>query len=135
VLAPERSSREAASEIARSQVVSRRKPPIRTSGALIRSSDANDWYAKRPLSHSQPSSTSSLSRASTRTTFMSSRTVSSTLHWDGHRVQTVPAPSMSHGRARNRYAREVSAPTGHSSMMLPLNGATYGRPSCVPTNV
>ena len=45
----------------------------------------------------------------------------------------VPAPSMSHGRARKRYAVEVSAPTGHSSMMLPLNGATYGWPSNVET--
>ena len=42
---------------------------------------------------------------------------------------------MSHGRARKRYGWDVSAPTGHSSMMLPLNGATYGWPSCVPTNV
>ena len=48
-------------------------------------------------------------------------------------AQTVPAPSMSHGRARNRYVREVSAPTGHSSMMLPENGPTYGWPSNVPT--
>ena len=39
------------------------------------------------------------------------------------------------GRARKRYAVEVSAPTGHSSMMFPLKGATYGRPSCVPTKV
>ena len=54
----------------------------------------------------------------------SSRTVSSTLHCDGQYVQIVPAPSMSHGRARKRYAVEVSAPTGHSSTMLPLNGAT-----------
>ena len=65
----------------------------------------------------------------------SSRTVNSTLHCDGHSVQMPAAPSMSHGRARNRYGCEVSAPTGHSSMMLPLNGATYGWPSCVPTNV
>ena len=42
----------------------------------------------------------------------------------GQPAQTVPAPSMSHGRARKRYARDVSAPTGQSSMMLPLNGAT-----------
>ena len=44
-------------------------------------------------------------------------------------AQTDPAPSMSHGRARKRYAVEVSAPTGHSSTMLPLNGPTYGWPS------
>jgi hypothetical protein len=54
------------------------------------------------LSHSQPSSTSTLSRALTRSTFLSSRTVSSTLHWLGHIAQTVPAASMSHGRARKR---------------------------------
>ena len=48
----------------------------------------------------------------------------STLHCDGHIVQTVPEFSMSHGRARKRKAVEVSAPTGHSSTMLPLNGAT-----------
>ena len=47
-----------------------------------------------------------------------------TLHWLGQSVQTEPAPSMSHGRARKRYAEEVSAPTGQSSTMLPLNGAT-----------
>ena len=56
------------------------------------------------------------------------------LHWAGQKVHTEPASSTSHGRARKRYAREVSAPTGHSSMMLPLNGATYGRPSKVATN-
>ena len=65
------------------------------------------------------------SRLRTRTTF-SSRTVNSTLHCDGHSVQIPPAPSISHGRARKRYAWDVNAPTGHSSMMLPLNGATYG---------
>jgi hypothetical protein len=69
---------------------------------VIRSLEENDWYPKRPLSHSQPSSTSSLSRASTRTTFASSRTVSFTLHCEGQSVQTVPESSMSHGRARKR---------------------------------
>jgi hypothetical protein len=54
------------------------------------------------LSHSQPSSTSSFSRASTRSTFASSRTVKVTLHWLGQSVQIDPAPSMSHGRARKR---------------------------------
>ncbi len=61
--------------------------------------------------------------------------MNSTLHCDGHSVQMPPLPSLSQGRARNRYGCEVSAPTGHSSMMLPLNGATYGWPSWVPTNV
>ncbi len=52
----------------------------------------------------------------------------------GRSVQTVPH-SMSHGRARKRYGRLVSAAEGHSSMMLPLNGATYGWLSNVPTYV
>jgi hypothetical protein len=54
------------------------------------------------LSQSQPSSTSSLSRASTRTTFASSRIVSFTLHCEGQSVQIVPESSMSQGRARKR---------------------------------
>jgi hypothetical protein len=91
----------AAASSAFSQEAGARRAPSRTSGCVIRSSVCVDWYAKRPLSHSQPSSTSSWSRASTRMT-RSSRTVSSTLHCDGQNVQTVPAPSMSHGRARNR---------------------------------
>ena len=70
-----------------------------------------------------------------RSTLVSSRTVKLTLHCDGQSVHSDPAPSMSHGRARKRYAVDVSAPTGHSSMMLPLNGPTYGWPLCVPTKV
>ena len=88
----------------------------------MRSSEAIIWKPKRPLSHSHPSSTSWLSRASTRAT-CSSRTVNFTLHWLGQSVQTEPASSMSQGRARKRYSSEVSAPTGQSSMMLPWNGA------------
>jgi hypothetical protein len=38
---------------------------------------------------------------------------------------------ISHGRASNRYCVDVSAPTGHSSMTLPLNGARYGSSSNV----
>jgi hypothetical protein len=76
------------------------------------------------LSQSQPSSTASLSRASARRIFASSRTVKDTLHWLGHSRQTVPDCSMSHGLARNRYELEVRAPTGQSSVMLPLNGPT-----------
>ena len=58
-----------------------------------------------------------------------------TLHCEGQNAQTVPASSMSQGRALKRYEVEVSAPTGQSSMMLPLNGPTYGKPSWVPTKV
>jgi hypothetical protein len=102
VFSADRSSSEAASARARSQLVSRRKPPTRISGVVMRSGAAKDWYPNRPLSQSQPSSTSSLSRASTRRTFASSRIVSFTLHCDGHSVQTVPESSMSQGRARKR---------------------------------
>jgi len=40
-------------------------------------------------------------RTMTRET-LSSRTVRDTLHWAAHRVQTEPAVSTSHGRARKR---------------------------------
>ncbi len=75
--------------------------PARAIGRVIRSGEPNIWNAKRPLSQSQPSSTSMLSRAITRST-RSSRTVNLTLHWLGQRVQTEPASSMSQGRARKR---------------------------------
>ena len=87
---------------ASSQEIGLRLPsPARTIGRVIRSSELNIWKAKRPLSQSQPSSTSALSRARTRRT-RSSRTVNLTLHWLGQRVQIEPASSMSQGRARKR---------------------------------
>ena len=113
----------AAASRARSQLTGASSPPSRSIGWVMRSSTWIDWYAKRPRSQSHPSSTSSWSRERTRRT-RSSRTVSSTLHWPGQSAQTEPEPSMSHGRARKRYGCDVSAPTGQSSMMLPLNGAT-----------
>jgi hypothetical protein len=67
----------------------------------MRSSTSKDWYAKRPLSQSQPSSTSGLMRASTRIA-RSSRTVMLTLHCAGHIVHTEPESSTSQGRARKR---------------------------------
>ena len=76
-----------------------RLPPSR--GSVIRSSEATIWKPKRPLSQSQPLSTSSFSRASTRW-MRSSRTVKSTLHWLGQSVQIEPPSSMSQGRARKR---------------------------------
>ncbi len=92
----------AAFAIASSQLTGLRVPsPLRTIGWVMRSSAANIWKPKRPLSQSHPSSTAWLSRASTRTT-RSSRTVNLTLHWLGQRVQTEPASSMSQGRARKR---------------------------------
>jgi hypothetical protein len=38
---------------------------------------------------------------------------------------------ISQGRASNRYWVDVSAPTGQSSITLPLNGARYGSSSKV----
>ena len=87
---------------ASSQPIGLRLPsPARTIGRVIRSAELNIWKAKRPLSQSQPSSTSVLSRARTRST-RSSRTVNLTLHWLGQSVQIEPASSMSQGRARKR---------------------------------
>ena len=49
----------------------------------------------------------------------------------GHSPQTVGVFWISHGRASKRYCVEVSAPTGQSSITLPLNGARYGSSSNV----
>ena len=43
-----------------------------------------------------------------------------TLQPTEHREQTVSVRVMSHGRDSNRHTREVRAPTGQRSMMLPL---------------
>src|SRR5262249_40916014 len=61
-----------------------------------------------------------------------SRVVAATLQPTGHRPQTVGTLWISHGRPSKRYCVEVSAPTGHSSMTSPENGALYGRSSTVP---
>ena len=76
----------------------------------------------RPLSHSQPPSTSGWLRERMRLT-LPSRTVAVTLHPTGQRPHTVGTFWMSHGRASNRYWVDVSAPTGHNSITLPENGA------------
>ncbi len=78
--------------------------------------------AKRPLSQSQPRSTSGWFRLTIRFTFPS-RVVASTLQPTGQSPQTVGTFWISHGRAWKRYWVEVSAPTGQSSITLPLNGA------------
>ena len=86
--------------------------------------------AKRPLSQSQPSSTSGWFRESMRLT-LPSRVVAATLQPTGQRPQTVGTFWISHGRASKRYCVEVSAPTGQSSITLPEKGARYGRSSKV----
>ena len=60
-----------------------------------------------------------------------SRVVALTLQPTGQRPHTVGTFWISHGRASKRYCVDVSAPTGHSSMTFPLNGARYGSSSNV----
>ena len=85
---------------------------------------------KRPLSQSQPPSTSGWLRERMRLT-LPSRVVATMLQPTGQRPQTVGTCWMSHGRASKRYCVEVSAPTGQSSTTLPENGARYGSSSKV----
>ena len=97
-------------------------PSPRTSGSTIRSSAATYGKPKRPLSQSQPRSSSGWLRDWTRLT-LPSRTVTDVLHPTGQRPHTDGTAWMSHGRASNRYCVEVRAPTGQSSITLPENGA------------
>ena len=60
-----------------------------------------------------------------------SRTVALTLQPTGQRLQTVGTSAMSHGRAWKRYCVGRSAPTGQSSVTLPVNGPEYGSSSNV----
>ncbi len=48
-----------------------------------------------------------------------------------HCVHEVVVRWLSHGRERKRYVLEVSAPTGHSSVTLPVKSDTYGLPVAV----
>ena len=52
-----------------------------------------------------------------------SRVVALMLQPTGQRPQMVGTFWISHGLASKRYWVEVSAPTGQSSITLPLNGA------------
>ena len=96
----------------------------------MRSSAWRCANAKRPLSQSQPSSTSGWLRERIRLT-LPSRVVALMLQPTGQRPQTVGTFWISHGRASKRYCVEVSAPTGQSSITLPENGALYGSSSKV----
>jgi hypothetical protein len=60
-----------------------------------------------------------------------SRVVTLTLHPTGQRPHTLGTSWISHGRPSKRYVVDVSAPTGQSSITLPLNGARYGSSSNV----
>ena len=80
----------------------------------MRSRASRCAYAKRPLSHSQPSSTSGWLRERIRFTFPS-RVVAETLQPTGQSPHTVGTFWISHGRASKRYCVDVSAPTGQSS--------------------
>ena len=49
----------------------------------------------------------------------------------GHMPQTVGTLVISHGRASKRYCVGSSAPTGQSSVTLPVNAPLYGSSSNV----
>ena len=90
----------------------------RRSGSTIRSPARRCGNAKRPLSQSQPRSTSGWLRERIRLTFPS-RVVALMLQPTGQSPQTDGTFWISHGRASKRYWVEVSAPTGQSSITLP----------------
>ena len=85
---------------------------------------------KRPLSQSHPSSISGWLRETMRLT-LPSRTVACVLQPTGHMPQTVGTSTISHGRASKRYCVGSSAPTGQSSVTLPVNAPVYGSSSNV----
>ena len=60
-----------------------------------------------------------------------SRVVAEMLHPTGHIPHTDGTFWISQGRASNRYGVEVSAPTGQSSITLPVNRPRYGSSSKV----
>ena len=62
---------------------------------------------------------------------------SSTCIWQptAHCVHEVVVRWLSQGRERKRYVLEVSAPTGHSSVTLPVKSDTYGLPVAVAISV
>ncbi len=88
-------------------------------GSRIRSSARRCGKAKRPLSQIQPSSISGWLRERIRLT-LPSRIVALTLQPTGQRPQTVGTSVISHGRASKRYCVGSSAPTGQSSVTLPV---------------
>ena len=57
-----------------------------------------------------------------------------TLQPTAHFEQTLAVCVMSHGRDSKRHTREVSAPTGHRSMMLPLKFDWRGRSNWLVMN-
>jgi hypothetical protein len=69
-------------------------------------------------------------RETIRLTFPS-RVVAEMLQPTGQRPQTVGTFWISQGRPSKRYCVDVSAPTGQSSITLPLNGAAYASSSKV----
>ena len=93
-------------------------PGIRRSGLKTRSSASKASCVKRPLSQSQPWFTASESRPSTRAT-RSPELCTVVRHPTAQVVHVESLSSKSHGRARNRYGLAKSAPTGHSSTVLP----------------
>ena len=91
----------------------------------MRSPARSAGNAKRPLSQSQPRSTSGWFRERIRLTFPS-RVVTPMLQPTGQSPQTEGTFWISHGRPSKRYSVEVSAPTGQSSITLPEKRSRYG---------
>ena len=75
--------------------------------------------AKRPLSHNQPSSISAWLRERTRFA-LPSRMSTQVLQPTGQIPHTVGTLWISQGRASKRYCVGRSAPTGQSSVTLPV---------------
>ena len=125
-----RSSRSASSTASSQPAGWRPRRCRRTSGSTMRSR-ARRWpKANRPLSQSQPPSTSAWFRERIRL-ILPSRVVTLTLQPTGQRPQTVGTVWISHGRASKRYVVGRSAPTGQSSVTFPENRPRYGSSSKV----
>ena len=125
-----RSSRSASSIASSHDTGSKPRSRTRLIGSTMRSSVRRCVKANRPLSQIQPSSISGWLRDRIRLT-LPSRTVALTLQPTGHMPQTVGTFWISHGRPSKRYWVGSSAPTGQSSVTLPVNGPLYGSSSNV----
>ena len=126
----------AASAMARSMRTLRRPTASVISGAVRRSGAVMAGNAQRPRSQIQPSSTSMLGSARpVRRLIWPSRSVISRLQPTEQPAQMDGALRTSHGRLTNRYGTEVSAPTGHRSMVLPVKRPSYGSPLNVAISV
>ena len=101
---------------------------------MSRCSDSPASNVKRPLSHSQPQLTGSMSTPWRRSTWLR---LASTLvpQPTEHVVQVDSALARSHGRALKRYGPAVRAPTGQICTVLPEKYDANGWSGKVLTSV